>query len=82
MGTETICIDFNGNAYIPKETITVKSAASDEQKFAIYNAKELIEIYSQNGYTLSKLLFRKREFILYLLSTYWFEISFTKKEQK
>lgn len=65
-----------------KEEITVKSAASDEQKYAIINARELIEFYAQNGYKLSKLFFIKREWILYIVSIYYFKITFIKQEQK
>lgn len=78
----TIVLDFNGNAYVPKEEITVKSAASDGQKYAIYNASELIEFYTRNGYKISKLFFIKREWILYLFCRYYFKITFIKKEEQ
>lgn len=38
--TQTLVIDYMGNSYISKEEIIVKSAGSDEQKYAVYNAED------------------------------------------
>lgn len=78
--TQTLVIDYMGNSYISKEEIIVKSAGSDEQKYAVYNAQELIDMYAKNGFKVSKLFFRKRELILYWVCFYYFEITFIKRE--